>query len=58
VSVRSHWTAVCELEDIVPDTGVCALIDGEQVAVFRVGDALHAIGNHQRCQCALARHCR
>ena len=27
---------VCRLEDIVPDTGVCALVDGEQVAVFRV----------------------
>jgi nitrite reductase (NADH) small subunit len=32
-----NWTAVCTLEDIVPDTGVCALLGGEQVAVFRVG---------------------
>lgn len=40
------WLAVCALEDIVPDTGVCALVDGEQVAVFRVGhDDLHAIAN-------------
>lgn len=40
------WTAVCALDDIVPDTGVCALVEGEQVAVFRVGErALYAIAN-------------
>jgi nitrite reductase (NADH) small subunit len=32
-----QWTTVCALDDIVPDTGVCALLKGEQVAVFRVG---------------------
>ncbi len=36
---------VCRLADIVPDSGVCALVDGEQVAVFRVGDAVYALGN-------------
>ena len=30
------WTAICPLDDIVPNTGVCALINGEQVAVFHV----------------------
>jgi nitrite reductase (NADH) small subunit len=40
------WTVVCELEDIVPDTGVCALVDERQVAVFRVGEqTLYAIDN-------------
>ena len=29
---------VCRARDIVPDTGVCALVGGEQVAVFRVED--------------------
>ncbi|RJG27451.1 nitrite reductase small subunit NirD [Massilia cavernae] len=33
----NQWTPVCGVEDIVPDTGVCALVNGEQVAVFRVG---------------------
>ncbi|MDB5987480.1 MAG: nitrite reductase [Nevskia sp.] len=44
----SQWTAVCALADIVPDSGVAALIDGQQIAIFRVGDsdALYAIGNH------------
>ena len=37
---------VCELEDIVPNTGVCALVGGEQVAIFRLDDdAVHAVGN-------------
>jgi nitrite reductase (NADH) small subunit len=34
------------LDAIVPDTGVCALLDGAQVAVFRVGrEDVYAIGN-------------
>jgi len=33
-----NWTAICTLDEIVPDTGVCALLGGRQVAVFRVGD--------------------
>ena len=36
---------VCRLDDIVPNTGVCALVDGEQVAVFRVDQQIYAIGN-------------
>ena len=32
------WTEVCALDDIIPDTGVCALLGGRQVAVVRVGD--------------------
>ena len=38
---------MCRLADIVPNTGVCALVGGHQVAVFRVGDdALYALSNH------------
>jgi len=40
-----HDVSVCRLPDIVADTGVCALVGGEQVAVFRVGDKVHALGN-------------
>ena len=37
---------VCPLEDIVPNAGVAALVDGEQVAVFRLDDdSVHAVGN-------------
>lgn len=38
-------TRVCPLADIVGFTGVCALVGGEQVAVFRVGDEVLAIAN-------------
>lgn len=45
------WTPICPLDDIVPNTGVCALVNGEQVAVFHVsnGDAdgaVYAIENY------------
>ncbi len=36
---------VCRLEEIVPDTGICALVGGEQVAIFRIEDDVFAIGN-------------
>ncbi|GAA6749276.1 nitrite reductase small subunit NirD [Thermus tengchongensis] len=39
------WVRVCRLEDILPGTGVCALVDGKQVAIFRVGERLFAVSN-------------
>lgn len=35
----SNWTAVCAAEDILPNTGVCALVEGRHVAIFRVGQS-------------------
>ena len=44
----TDWTNICSLEDLVPDTGVCALVEGKQVAVFRFGDGetVYAISNY------------
>jgi nitrite reductase (NADH) small subunit len=46
----SAWTAVCGVEEIIPNTGVCALLQGQQVAVFRMNDGVEsrvfAIGNY------------
>ncbi|MFT4241384.1 MAG: nitrite reductase small subunit NirD [Acidovorax sp.] len=40
------WTDVCAVDDILPDTGVCALVGGRHVAVFRLGaDRYFAIDN-------------
>ncbi len=40
------WVDVCALDEIVPDTGVCALVGGRQVAVIRFGgDRLFALDN-------------
>ncbi|MFL9608481.1 nitrite reductase small subunit NirD [Methylobacillus sp. Pita2] len=45
--MEGAWQPVCALEDIWPDTGVCALVEGHQVAIFRMkGDVLYAIDNH------------
>ena len=47
--VQDTWIPVCKLDDIVPNTGVCALVGGEQIAVFHIddGDArVFAIGNY------------
>ena len=46
-----NWIPVCNLDEIVPNTGVCALINGAQVAVFHINDSdgndhIFAIGNY------------
>ncbi len=48
VMASLNWVEVCLLEDIVPDTGVCALVSGRQVAIFRLasGDRIFAIDNY------------
>lgn len=40
-----NWTAVCSIDDIMPDAGVCALVDGKQIAVFNVAGAIYALDN-------------
>ncbi len=41
-----NWTSICTLDDIVPGTGVGALIAGHQIAVFRLeDDSLYALDN-------------
>jgi len=41
----SAWTAVCAIDDILPQAGVCALVNGRQIAVFRAGGAVYALDN-------------
>lgn len=42
-----EWVSVCRWDELVPDRGVCALVDGQPVAVFRCsfGDGLYAVDN-------------
>jgi len=45
---EATWKAVCSVADLVPNTGVCALVKDRHVAVFHVKDAqerLFAIDN-------------
>jgi nitrite reductase (NADH) small subunit len=46
-TVPETWEEVCALDDILPGTGVCALLGGRQVALVRTArpDAVYAIGN-------------
>ncbi|MBS0427974.1 MAG: nitrite reductase small subunit NirD [Proteobacteria bacterium] len=46
LETATGWTPVCRVDDILPDTGVCARVQGRHVAVFRVGaERLYAIDN-------------
>lgn len=41
-----YWTPVCHLDDILPNTGVGALLHGRQIAIFRLeDDSVYAIDN-------------
>ncbi|HUP95801.1 MAG TPA: nitrite reductase small subunit NirD [Burkholderiales bacterium] len=43
----TQWIAVCRVDDIVPNSGVCALAGARQIAVFRLDDdRIYAIDNH------------
>jgi nitrite reductase (NADH) small subunit len=44
--VAACWHAICALEDILPESGAAALVEGQEVALFRVRDAVFAIGNY------------
>lgn len=35
---ETEWTAVCTVDRLWVDRGAAALVDGEQVAIFRVAD--------------------
>lgn len=44
-----QWIDVCSVDDLQPDSGVCALVEGEQVAIFWMPDpdaTVYAIGNY------------
>ncbi|WP_094751354.1 nitrite reductase small subunit NirD [Psychromonas sp. CD1] len=43
----SNWIGVCTLEKIIPGTGICALVENKQVAIFRpdLSEIVYAISN-------------
>jgi nitrite reductase (NADH) small subunit len=46
--VTATWTRVCTLDDILPRTGVCALVRGKQIAIVRPNESeqLYALSNY------------
>jgi NAD(P)H-dependent nitrite reductase small subunit len=50
LDIRTAWVDVCDVADLIPERGVCALVDGVQVAIFLTGDGeLHALSNYDPC---------
>lgn len=46
---NASWRAVCTVDDILPNTGICALVKGQHVAIFHVKtdiEQLYAIDNY------------
>ena len=44
-----QWSTVCTTDDLVPNSGVCALVNGQQVALFYLpstDEKVFAIGNY------------
>jgi nitrite reductase (NADH) small subunit len=40
------WTDVCSLDDLLVERGACVLVDGRQVALFRLADGIvRAVSN-------------
>ncbi|OAI14176.1 nitrite reductase small subunit [Methylomonas lenta] len=44
----SNWIDVCHIDDLQPDSGVCALVKGQQIALFYLPrlQLVFAIGNY------------
>jgi nitrite reductase (NADH) small subunit len=42
----AEWIPICAVGAIRPDTGACALVNGVQIAIFRVDDRVFALSNH------------
>ncbi|MEU4672147.1 nitrite reductase small subunit NirD [Amycolatopsis sp. NPDC023774] len=48
-SIERTWTAVCAAARVGDCSGVAALVEGEQVAVFHVGSGWFALSNWDPC---------
>ena len=44
----ARWQDVCSVDDLQPDSGVCALVEGRQVAIFYMPKehAVYAVNNY------------
>lgn len=39
MSVQENWVTICQRDDLVDNSGVCALVDDSQVAIFKLTSA-------------------
>jgi nitrite reductase (NADH) small subunit len=40
-----NWLNICNVSDLQEDSGICALVNNEQVAIFYVKNAVYAVSN-------------
>lgn len=48
-ALKSGPVILCKVTDLIPGSGICALAEGRQIAIFYLPDTpqqLYAIGNH------------
>jgi NAD(P)H-dependent nitrite reductase small subunit len=45
LALGKPWQSICRIEDILPNTGVCAEVDGKQLAMFLIDGVVYAIDN-------------
>lgn len=48
MTTEHNWTAVCGQNDLINDSGICALVNDTQIALFylKKEQAVYAIANH------------
>lgn len=48
MTTETTWTAVCSQSDLIPNSGICALVQDTQIALFYVKkeQSVFAIANH------------
>lgn len=42
----SNFIKICALSDLIPDTGIPALLNGKAIALFYVNEQVYAISNY------------
>ena len=40
-----NWLTICQMSDLIENAGVCALVNGEQVAIFFIHQKTYALSN-------------
>lgn len=46
---KDQWQLVCSVDDLIAGSGVCALVDKQQIAIFYLPEenpCVYALGNH------------
>jgi len=46
MTIEKTWQTICHKDDLVKNSGVCALLENEeQIAIFQVKDEVFTVGN-------------